>query len=150
MGQCPNIEYKLEESFAFIAGRSALALSRIMEQKFREAGNDITSEQWSVLVKLWETDGKTQQELCCGTNKDKPSITRLIDNLERSNLVVRIPDKDDRRINLIYLTPKGKEMKSALMEIALETYKTALDGIKDENVLIARDVLIKVFNNITK
>ena len=37
--------------------------------------------------------GVTQQELCNATFKDKPSMTRLIDNMERQHLVVRISDK---------------------------------------------------------
>ncbi len=53
------------------------------------------------LIFLWEKDGVTQQELCNATFKDKPSMTRLIDNMERQHLVVRISDKKDRRTNLI-------------------------------------------------
>ena len=43
--------------------------------------------------------------------KDKPSMTRLIDNMERQHLVVRISDKKDRRTNLIHLTKDGKELE---------------------------------------
>ena len=44
---------------------------------------NLTIEQWSVLYQLWKEDGKSQQELCNATFRDKPSITRLIDNLEK-------------------------------------------------------------------
>ena len=38
-------------------------------------------------------------------------MTRLIDNMERQHLVVRISDKKDRRTNLIHLTKDGKELE---------------------------------------
>lgn len=56
-------------------------------------------------------DGVTQQELCNATFKDKPSMTRLIDNMERQHLVVRISDKKDRRTNLIHLTKQERNWK---------------------------------------
>ncbi len=78
---------------------------------FRQNGLEISPEQWTVLIFLWEKDGVTQQELCNATFKDKPSMTRLIDNMERQHLVVRISDKKDRRTNLIHLTTDGKELE---------------------------------------
>ena len=38
-------------------------------------------------------------------------MTRLIDNMEKQHLVVRISDKKDRRTNLIHLTKDGKELE---------------------------------------
>lgn len=146
---CPSIEYKLDDNFGFIAGRASMALSRKLHQNFKEVGYDITAEQWSVLIKLWEKDGESQQGICSGTNRDKPSITRLIDNLEKNNYVVRIPDRDDRRINMIYLTSLGREIKEKLIPVAQRTFEEALTGIADEEVLATRNVLNKIFYNLT-
>jgi DNA-binding MarR family transcriptional regulator len=146
--QCSNIEYKLSDNFGFIAGRASLALSKRLQQKFRKLGYDITAEQWSILVKLWEKDGESQQEICTGTNRDKPSVTRLIDNLEKSNLVIRVPDKDDRRVNVVYLTNLGKELKNILIEEAQATYEEAFEGISEDDILTTRKVLNKLFINL--
>ncbi|MEJ7674181.1 MAG: MarR family transcriptional regulator [Chitinophagaceae bacterium] len=73
----------------------------------KRSGLDITIEQWSVLYHLWKEDGQSQQQLCDATFRDKPGITRLVDNLEKLKLVKRVPSKDDRRINLIYLTKEA-------------------------------------------
>ena len=45
-------------------------------------------------------------------------MTRLIDNMERQHLVVRISDKKDRRTNLIHLTKDGKELEEKARVIA--------------------------------
>lgn len=92
-------------------------------------------------------DGVTQQELCNATFKDKPSMTRLIDNMERQHLVVRISDKKDRRTNLIHLTKDGKELEEKARIIAGQTLKEALHGITLEELSIGQEVLKKVFYN---
>lgn len=108
---------------------------------------DITPEQWTVLLYLWQKDGVTQQELCNATFKDKPSMTRLIDNMERLNLVVRISSKTDRRINLIHLTRIGRDLEEKSRYVANKTLKEALRGLSVEELKISQEVLRKVFSN---
>ena len=104
--------------FAILNGKVSAAINRKLSRNFRQNGLEITPEQWTVLIFLWEKDGVTQQELCNATFKDKPSMTRLIDNMERQHLVVRISDKKDRRTNLIHLTKDGKELEERARVIA--------------------------------
>jgi len=59
---------------------------------------------------LWKQDGLRQQDLADKTLKDKASLTCLIDNLTKRNLVDRYEDPDDRRSKLIYLTDEGKKL----------------------------------------
>ena len=104
--------------FAILNGKVSAAINRKLYRNFRQNGLEISPEQWTVLIFLWEKDGVTQQELCNATFKDKPSMTRLIDNMERQHLVVRISDKKDRRTNLIHLTKDGKELEEKARVIA--------------------------------
>ena len=59
----------------------------ILCRNFRQNGVEITPEQWTVLLFLWEKDGVTQQELCNATFKDKPSMEIILgkkdENLEK-------------------------------------------------------------------
>ena len=88
-----------------------------------------------------------QQDLCNATFKDKPSMTRLIDNMERQHLVVRISDKKDRRTNLIHLTKTGRELEGKAFVIANQTLKEALQDVSLEELKIAQEVLRKIFTN---
>ena len=123
------------------------AINRKLSRNFRQQGLEITPEQWTVLIFLWEKDGVTQQELCNATFKDKPSMTRLIDNMERQHLVVRISDKHDRRTNLIHLTKDGRELEEKTRLIASLTLKEALRGVTLEELSIGQELLKKVFFN---
>lgn len=73
-------------------------------------------------------------------------MTRLIDNMERQHLVVRISDKKDRRTNLIHLTKDGKELEERARVIANQTLKEALRGITVEELSISQEVLRKIFS----
>lgn len=106
-----QFNFDIQLIFAILNGKVSAAINRKLSRNFRQNGMDITPEQWTVLLFLWEKDGVTQQELCNATFKDKPSMTRLIDNMERQHLVVRISDKRDRRTNLIHLTKPAKNWK---------------------------------------
>ncbi len=133
--------------FAILNGKVSAAINRKLHRNFRQGGLEISPEQWTVLIFLWEKDGVTQQELCNATFKDKPSMTRLIDNMERQHLVVRISDKKDRRTNLIHLTRTGKSLEAKARHIANETLKQALEGITPDNLEISQEVLRTIFTN---
>ena len=133
--------------FAVLNGRVSAAINRKLLRNFRQNGIEISPEQWTVLLYLWRKDGVTQQQLCNATYKDKPSMTRLIDNMEKQHLVVRISDKQDRRTNLIHLTRTGRELEKKSQKITLQTLKEALDGVDVHDLKIAQEVLKAIFTN---
>ena len=140
-------KFDIQLIFAILNGKVSTAINRKLYRNFRLHGIDISPEQWTILLSLWEKDGVTQQELCNATFKDKPSMTRLIDNMERQHLVVRISDKRDRRTNLIHLTKTGRELENQAFVIANQTLKEALAGVPLEDLKIGQEVLRKIFMN---
>ncbi len=144
----PNNQFKKGELYSFITGKASTAIARRLQKHFKQAGLDITIEQWSVLYHLWKEDGMSQQQLCDATFRDKPSITRLVDNLEKLKLVKRVPSKEDRRINLIYLTREAEQLQEQTMQLANQTLNEALEGVTHGQVEIAKEVLQMVYDNL--
>lgn len=138
-----------EEFFSFLSGKASTAMSRRLQKNLKEIPYCVTAEQWSILYQLWKEEGLTQQELANFTYRDKPSITRLINNLEKMGLVIRVNDRKDRRSNLIYLTKEGRNLKEEGMAQARKTLNEALEGVGDDKLVIAQDILTKVFNNLS-
>ncbi len=134
--------------FSIMIGKVSMAINRKLYRDFKSAGFEFTPEQWTVLYCLWEKDGVTQQELCNKTFKDKPSMTRLIDNLEKQNYVVRIADAADRRTNMIHLTRLGKESKDLANDVVLSAMSEAFEGVSEKDYELARRVLGIVFENL--
>ena len=144
----PNNQFKKGELYSFITGKASIAIARRLQKKFNQASLNITIEQWSVLYQLWKQDGRSQQELCTGTFRDKPSITRLVDNLEKLQLVKRVPSESDRRINLVYLTRQGHKLEEQAMELAGLTLHEALNGIAAEHINVCKQILQQVYDNL--
>ncbi|HMG83233.1 MAG TPA: MarR family transcriptional regulator [Ferruginibacter sp.] len=145
----PNNQFKRSELYSFITGKASTAIARRLQKNFKQANIDITIEQWSVLYHLWKEDGQSQQQLCEATFRDKPSITRLVDNLEKLKLVKRIAAKDDRRKNLIYLTKEAQVLEEKTVTVANQTLNESLEGVTTANIEIAKMVLQKVYDNLS-
>jgi len=141
-------QFRRGELYFVITGVANTALARRLQKYFRESGLDLTVEQWSVLVHLWKEDGVNQQELCNKTFRDKPSITRLLDNMEKLGMVTRVASKEDRRIKYIFLTEEAKEMRDKTMELANNTLMEGLTGVSSEDVEVVRKVLTQVYENL--
>ncbi len=144
----PNNYFKKGELYSIINGIANTAITRRLQKNFRDAGLEITIEQWSVLYHLWENDGLSQQDLCNLTYRDKPSVTRLIDNLEKQKLVKRVASKEDRRKNIVTLTDNALSLQQTTFELANKTMDEALAGIKKADVAVVKEVLLKVFTNL--
>ena len=143
-----NNQFKRGELYSFITGKASTAVARRLQKNFKESAIDITIEQWSVLYHLWKEDGQSQQQLCDATFRDKPSITRLVDNLEKLKLVKRVASKNDRRSNLIFLTKDAKALEQKTMEVANKTLNEALEGVGNDQIEIAKEVLQMVYDNL--
>jgi len=145
-----NNHFKKGELYSFITGKASTAIARRLQKKFNVSGINLTIEQWSVLYHLWKQDGQNQQDLCMASFRDKPSITRLVDNLEKLNLVKRVSDDKDRRINKVYLTKQAQKLQEDTMQLAEETLNEALEGVPAEQVEMCKQVLQKVYDNLNQ
>jgi DNA-binding MarR family transcriptional regulator len=144
----PNNQFKKGELYSFVTGKASTAIARRLQKKFNAAGINLTIEQWSVLYQLWKIDGASQQELCNATFRDKPSITRLVDNLEKLGLVKRVADERDRRINKVFLTAEAKTYQEETMKLAEETLNEALAGVPPAQIEMCKAVLQTVYDNL--
>ena len=142
-------DHDSEQSIFLFIKRTSKAFRRRLNHSFVEAGYDITSEQCRILRCLWQKDGQRQQDLANVAHKDKTSITRIVDSMEKRDLVVRVHDRLDRRQNLIYLTNKGKKLQEGLMQIVRKISAEAQQGITPEDLDTFREVLTRLHKNLS-
>ena len=143
------MQFRKGELYSFITGKASTAIARRLQRKLNQASVNLTIEQWSILYHLWKQDGMTQQELCEASFRDKPSITRLVDNLEKLGLVNRVTDENDRRSNRIFLTADARKLEEKTMKLAEDTLNEALKGVPAEHVEISKQVLQSVYENMS-
>jgi DNA-binding MarR family transcriptional regulator len=140
--------FKLEESLGFLANLAALELKYSLTRAFKQHGYDVTAEQFAVLVRLWEKESQSPSELAEHLAKDKTNMTRILDGLEKRNLVVRRFNEIDRRSYGIHLTEAGRQIKDKLIPLAVEINRVALNGFSEKEEQALKKFLKDIFTNL--
>ena len=87
--------------------------------------------------------------MCNRSFRDKPSVTRLVDNLEKQHLVKRVSSRKDRRMNMIHLTEAGRDLQVLTLSMADRTLNEALEGVSAPEIELCKGVLQRVYDNLT-
>lgn len=114
--------------------RLNLEFTYLSNKKFRERGINLSKEQWVVLKYLNQRDGLTQNDLAFITHRDKTSMTRLIDNMEKKGYIKREISVQDRRINHIYIRKSGRNILYQTVPIMTELIHNIQAGIDTETI----------------
>ena len=131
-------------------GMAYFALRRRANRLIGESDTDLTLEQFIVLHVLGAEEGKNLKDLAEIIDREKTTVTRMIDGLEKRNLVVRIPSREDKRQKLIYLTALGKELCSEMEHFKPILEKLAIRGISNKDIDTTFKVLVKMSENMIK
>lgn len=116
--------------------------------KLQENGINMTPEQYLVMDILWGEQSISQQKIADIINKDKNSVTKFIDSLEKNNLVRRSIDSKDRRINRIELTDEGMALEKTSTELAIGFMNETINGIDPKDLDTFVKVLQRISNNL--
>src|SRR3954470_16416154 len=103
-GQFDGVDVNLEKALPFLIHACYQQIRSITYKEFLGQGLELTPEQWIVLVQLWEKDGQSQSALSERTLRDRPTMSRILDTMEKSGLVERSVDAQDARSRLVKLT----------------------------------------------
>jgi DNA-binding MarR family transcriptional regulator len=80
---------------------------------------DLTPPQYQTLRMLWEQDRQPIKDLAESNGCTRPTMTGIVDTLEKNGLVTRQPNPDDRRSLLVTLTEKGKALQGSTPDLEL-------------------------------
>ncbi|WP_299679721.1 MarR family winged helix-turn-helix transcriptional regulator [uncultured Tenacibaculum sp.] len=138
----------LENTLAPWLGKTTKMIDNHIQDIFHEKNIKLTKTQWILLKKLDEKDGVPQQELAFLTGRDKTSLTRLINTMEKKSLVARIPSKLDKRINHIFLTKKGELLFKETLPIIEDFAQSLQENISEEEIKATIKVIKKVQENL--
>ena len=93
---------------------------------------DLTASEQPFMSALYHEDGVSQDILSKYLVIDKASTARVIQSLIKKGFVKKEKDSEDKRINRIYLTEKGKSIKGDVVGV-LDSWKDILTSDMDEN-----------------
>ncbi len=142
--------YIPNESIGYLTARVKREMTRLLARKLYETGGEITAEQYRLLIMLWIEDGRNQQDLADLYGKDKTSIARMLQTMEKNGLITRVPDDKDKRNNLLYITSKGSEIRARLFPLLQSTIENTEAGIEAEQLNGCKQVLRQMIDNLSQ
>lgn len=124
------------------------SLIKIFSKELSKNNINLTPEQYLVMDILWDQGTLSQQAIADIIQKDKNSVTKFIDSLEKKGLVSRMVNKNDRRINNIIVSEEGLKLKDKTTEVAINMMQNVLANISEDDLLIFDKVMNQIKSNI--
>jgi DNA-binding MarR family transcriptional regulator len=141
-----EIEKPLEDVYFFWLDRAAKAYKNYAHQIFKSINVDLTDDQWMALKRIDEQDEINQKELSKEIYKDPASITRILDNLVKKDLIVRNMGNDRRTFNLS-VTQQGKAIIEKVLPEAAKARAKGLEGISKSESAALISLLKRIQEN---
>ena len=119
-------------------------------QAFKEAGINITTEQWVILDKLYDDNGLSQTNLANETFKNSATVSRIIDLLSNKKLIERQRFENDRRRYKIFLTSEGVRVVETLRPYVFNLRKKGWEGISLGEYQEFVQIINRIYSNFEK
>jgi DNA-binding MarR family transcriptional regulator len=118
------------DCLCFQLGKALRKVTKAYREEIADFG--LTHGQFFLIVAIMEEEGLLPSELADKTCQDRPTITGLLDRLERENWIERRPDPEDRRSLRIYLTSRASELKAPVLDLFQKTNRKLLRRFSPE------------------
>ena len=139
----------LSKEIAVELNLTGCKLKQFLAAKLRQMDVPLTPEQFMLIDLLWNEGEMTQQQLADQMQKDKNSVTKLVDAIERKGFVIRKQNEHDRRANTLVLTEKANQLKPGAKQKGISILDQMLEGISEEELRSFLVTLHKLNGNMT-
>ena len=133
----------------YLVTRVSLAVTSALKAGFAAANVErVRPAYLGVLFYLWQTEGLKVVELGRKAGLEPSTMTGLLDRMERDGLVVRSPDPDDRRAQLIFLTEEGRRARVPVTDVVNHTLSQVFENTADKDLTHLKRTLRQVLANL--
>lgn len=131
-----------KDCMCFRLGKALRKVSKVYREEIASYG--LTHGQFFLIIAIMEEEGLLPSELADKTAQDRPTITGLLDRLEKDGWIERRPDKRDRRSLRIYLAPRANECRESLLKLFEESNQKFLNRFSPEEWDLMDSFLIRL------
>ena len=135
-----------EDRLIFLISKVCQKLIVNLQKVFSETGIEVTPIQVMLLFFLQKNDGSSLTQISQGLMLENPTVTGLIDRLEKLDYVKRSDHPDDRRVYLVHITEKGKKVANKALPIIKKLNEEIKKGYSKGEIENFKKVLIGAFN----
>jgi DNA-binding MarR family transcriptional regulator len=133
---------RVAERLGYLLKHAHLRHAELNAAAMRPLG--ITGRQCAVLIAIHDHEPQSQQDVARRLDVDRTTMVALIDELENTALVSRIPAPDDRRKNVVVLTARGRETLTAALAATAEAENDFLAALSNADAKTFRRLLATV------
>ena len=127
VSEAEQAQSEAEGNFGWLTADVSRLMRTIFDRRVKALG--LTRPQWLALVRLKRRPGASQSELADMMEIERAPAGKIVDRLEERGWLERRPDPEDRRINRIFLTDRGKKVHATIWPIAQATVADALGDL---------------------
>ena len=135
---------RLDDATAYRVLRLARRLRYSLACTLEGWDTGLSPEQYFILFRLAERDGRAHRELVDPVLDDRPNITRMVNALVQRGLVERRADAEDGRVKRVFLTPVGRNFFEGLRPRILEERQRIFAGVDPAKLHVFESVLTTI------
>lgn len=136
--------FGIYDSFGFLFSKVSWQLSLLLQPVFDDLS--INDKQAGIILIVGDQEGITQKEVGLIQQIDRTTMTKLIDELERKDMVERRVNPKDRRAYGLYLTENGIAVLK-ILEISIKSAQNEyFAGINQKEILALKTTLERLIN----
>ncbi len=110
---------------------------------------DLAPSHGSILQLLFSTkESLSMQDISIKINRDKSTVTSLINKLIKLRYVEKVKNADDNRVSIITLTEKGWQLKPIFDAVSQKLLDSIYRGFDNDQKKEVVDVLVKINSNL--
>ena len=137
----------IEETISFLLAQVGKAHRNAANVALQ--GVELHVGQEMVLFHLTNEDGLTQTQLAERMCIEAPTLTRMLQRMEREDIIKRLADSDDARVSRVYLTEHARSLQPRIQECWMDLEQQTLAGLTQEERLLLRRLLLQVRSNLS-
>lgn len=109
---------------------------------------DMNRSSAGVLFMLHKRKTMSQKELAKRLNVTAPSITSMIQKMEKSGYITRRTDEQDQRVMRLSLTEKGESLVQSVIDVSDRMEQILSEGMSLEERLLFRRLMLQINVNL--
>lgn len=137
-----------DDRLAHLIKDATRALLRALQMRL--SGHSVSLGQWTFLRVLWENDGITQRELSEQAGVMEPTTFTALKTMEKLGYVTRRKKTDNKKMVYVFLTPRGRLLKSKLVPLAEEVNRIAVENVNPQDITTMRRILLMMIENLAR
>ncbi len=141
----------MKSNAGFLISRIKHLGDRVWQKFLSESGVDaFNGPQGRILYVLWENGPLTITEIGRLTSLAKTTLTSMLDRMEASGLITRVPDKHDRRQIFIELTDRARSLHPAYDAISDRANSLYAEGFTEDEIRLLEKALLRIIDNLER